>query len=65
MKVRIQKARQSVKGLPDMDREIEEQEEEIADLEARCEMLRGVLRGIAEKDPEVKEDADKDVKMEG
>ncbi|KAF2758136.1 hypothetical protein EJ05DRAFT_378671 [Pseudovirgaria hyperparasitica] len=47
LKVSIQKARHSVKGLPDMERSIEEQEEEIQELEAEVERLRGVLRSVA------------------
>lgn len=47
VKMRVQKARQAVAGLPDMDRDIEEQQEEIAELEERCEQLREALRGMA------------------
>jgi hypothetical protein len=47
IKVRIQKARAAVKELPDMDRSIKEQEQEIAELESRIEKMRGMLKGLA------------------
>ncbi|KAH0559086.1 hypothetical protein GP486_004337 [Trichoglossum hirsutum] len=47
IKLRLQKARAAVEGLGDMDRTIEEQEEEIRALEEKCEKQRGVLRGLA------------------
>lgn len=47
IKIRIQKARQTVKGMPDIDKTVEEQQEEIEELEAKCEALRTVLRGMA------------------
>ena len=47
IKIRIQKARQTVKAMPDVDRTVEEQQEEIEELEAKCEALRAVLKGMA------------------
>ncbi|OAX78356.1 hypothetical protein ACJ72_07338 [Emergomyces africanus] len=44
VKIRVQKAKAAVEALPDMERGVAEQEEEIADLEERIERLRGVIR---------------------
>lgn len=52
VKIRIQKARNAVEEMPDIERTIAEQEEEIAMLEKRIRRLRGVLddfRGRSEK----------------
>jgi hypothetical protein len=46
IKIRIQKARAAVKELPDMDRSIVEQEEEIAELENRIAKMRDMLKGL-------------------
>jgi RNA polymerase II transcription mediator complex subunit 9 len=48
IKVRIQRARVAVRGMSDVERSIEEQEEEIRELEGCIERQRGVLRGLAE-----------------
>lgn len=47
VKIRIQKARQAIMLLSDMERTVAEQTEEILDLEEHCEELRRVLRGMA------------------
>jgi hypothetical protein len=44
----LQKARAAVEALGDMDRGIEQQEEEIRALEEKCEKQREVLRGLVE-----------------
>ncbi|EGD84698.1 hypothetical protein H112_08412 [Trichophyton rubrum D6] len=52
VKIRIQKARNAVEEMPDIERTIAEQEEEIVMLEKRIGRLRGVLdnfRGRSEK----------------
>ncbi|KAM5435143.1 hypothetical protein MferCBS31731_006440 [Microsporum ferrugineum] len=43
VKIRIQKARNAVEELPDIDRTIAEQEEEIQQLERRIAKLKGVM----------------------
>ncbi|KAK2792265.1 hypothetical protein FQN52_003742 [Onygenales sp. PD_12] len=43
VKIRIQKAKAALEGLPDMRRGVEEQEVEIEELERRIERLRGVV----------------------
>ncbi|KAK2873773.1 hypothetical protein FQN49_002077 [Arthroderma sp. PD_2] len=43
VKIRIQKARNAVEEMPDIDRTIAEQEEEIQQLEKKIEKLKGVL----------------------
>lgn len=48
VKVRIQRARVAVRGMSDVERSIEEQEEEIQELERLIERQRGVLRGLGE-----------------
>ncbi|MCJ1391646.1 hypothetical protein MMC18_004511 [Xylographa bjoerkii] len=48
IKIKIQEARAAVQGLPDVDRTIEEQQEEIAELEERIREQRMVLREVAE-----------------
>jgi len=49
VRVRIQKARLAVKGMPDVERGVEEQREEMRALEARVEELRGILGGLGER----------------
>ena len=44
VKIKIQKARVAVAGLPDAERTIEEQEGEIRELNGEVERLRGVLK---------------------
>ena len=46
LKHKIQKARAQVKELPDMDRSIKDQEEEIRELEAKIARQREVLEGL-------------------
>jgi len=46
IKVRIQKARAAVKGLPDVGKSLEEQEEDIKLLEARIAKMKEILRGL-------------------
>jgi len=46
IKVRIQKARAAVKGLPDVSKSLQEQEEDIKLLEARIAKMREMLRGL-------------------
>lgn len=43
VKIRIQKARAVVEGLPDVQRSVEEQEDEISELEDRVARLRSVI----------------------
>jgi hypothetical protein len=43
IRIRIQKARAVVEGLPDVDRTTEEQDDEIEELMARIARLRGVI----------------------
>ena len=43
VKIRIQKARAVVEGLPDVDRSVDEQQREIAELEDRVARLRSVI----------------------
>lgn len=43
VKIRIQKARSAVEGLPDVQRSVEEQQDEIAELEDRVARLRSVI----------------------
>lgn len=43
VKIKIQKARAVIKGLPDIERSIEEQEEEIQELEEEVRRVGGVL----------------------
>jgi hypothetical protein len=48
IKLQLQKARTAVEALGDMERGIEQQEEEIRALEEKCAKQREVLRGLAE-----------------
>lgn len=47
MKIKIQKARAAVEALPDADRTVQEQEQEIRGLEDRIEGLKEVLNDVA------------------
>ncbi|MCJ1375882.1 hypothetical protein MMC20_007120 [Loxospora ochrophaea] len=47
IKIKIQKARAAVQGLPDVERTIEEQQEEIRELEDKISGLKGALARIA------------------
>lgn len=49
LKHKIQRARAQTKGLPDMERDIEEQEAEIKDLEEKIRLQRQVLEGLRER----------------
>ncbi|KAH8175055.1 RNA polymerase II transcription mediator complex subunit 9 domain-containing protein [Sarocladium implicatum] len=49
IKHKIQRARATVKGLPDMSRGIQEQEQEMRELEEKIEKQRRVLEGLREK----------------
>lgn len=46
IKVRIQKARAAVKGLPDVNKSLQEQEEDIKLLETRITKMREMLKGL-------------------
>jgi DNA repair ATPase RecN len=46
IRLKIQKARQIVAGMVDVDRTVEEQEEEIQELETRIERQRAMLRKL-------------------
>ncbi len=48
VKIKIQKARVAVAGLPDVERTTEAQESEIGELEEEVERLRGVLKELGE-----------------
>jgi hypothetical protein len=48
IKIKIQKARVAVAGLPDVERTIEEQESEIREFDGEVERLRGVLKELGE-----------------
>jgi RNA polymerase II transcription mediator complex subunit 9 len=48
IKLRLRAARVTVEALGDMNRGIEEQEEEIRALEEKCEKQREVLRGLVD-----------------
>ncbi|KAI9878250.1 MAG: hypothetical protein M1830_001473 [Pleopsidium flavum] len=48
LKLKIEKARQAIAGLPDVERSVEEQEGEIEELVRRVEGGRGVLRALGE-----------------
>lgn len=48
MKIKIQKARAAVEGLPDVERTVEEQEDEILELEREVERLKGAVRRLGE-----------------
>jgi hypothetical protein len=46
VKMRIRAALRAVEGLPDVERGLDEQEEEIRELEERIERQKAVLRGL-------------------
>jgi hypothetical protein len=48
IKRKIQRAREKVMALPDIDRSVQDQHEEIEDLEATIASLKGALRGLAQ-----------------
>jgi RNA polymerase II transcription mediator complex subunit 9 len=58
IKLKIQRAKAAVSALPDVERTVEEQQEEIRELEGRIRNLRGVLgelgRRAGEKDVDAK-----------
>ncbi|EEH36993.1 hypothetical protein PAAG_07411 [Paracoccidioides lutzii Pb01] len=56
VKIRIQKAKAALEGLPDMQRGVEEQEEEIAELEESIERLREVIGEFGRRSRGVTED---------
>ncbi|KAK7423172.1 hypothetical protein QQZ08_009168 [Neonectria magnoliae] len=49
LKHKLQRARAQVRALPDMDRTIAEQSEEIKDLESRIEMQRALLQRLRDE----------------
>ncbi|KAJ5239587.1 Mediator complex subunit Med9 [Penicillium chermesinum] len=49
VKIRIQKARAVVEGLPDVHRSVEDQQKEIAELEDRVGRLRSVIADFGER----------------
>ncbi|KAH6677505.1 RNA polymerase II transcription mediator complex subunit 9-domain-containing protein [Halenospora varia] len=70
LKHKVQKARAQVKELPDMDRTITEQEDEIRELEEKIARQREVLVslrdvGAATKRDREKRERDGDINMEG
>lgn len=64
IKVRIQKARQAIKDLPDIDRTIEEQEQEIRELEQRIEEMKDVLTRVGNTNQTTKTEEIGDADME-
>ncbi|KAF1920619.1 RNA polymerase II transcription mediator complex subunit 9-domain-containing protein [Ampelomyces quisqualis] len=62
VRLKMQKARRAVLALPDVDRTCEDQDDEIADLEARIARLKASLRELARP---VEEPADEDQSMTG
>jgi hypothetical protein len=62
MKRKLQKARAAAKELPDMERTVKEQEEEIRELEDRIRMQREVLEGL--KSEGVRVGTEREVRME-
>jgi hypothetical protein len=68
LKHKLQKARAQVKGLPDIDRTLAEQEEEIRELEGKIGKQRGVLEELKEvglKAKREREEGEKGEVMEG
>ncbi|ROT35811.1 hypothetical protein SODALDRAFT_362647 [Sodiomyces alkalinus F11] len=59
LKHKLQRARTQIKTLPDMERDIEEQEEEIQELEARIRMQREVLEKLRERGVDFGNEGDK------
>jgi hypothetical protein len=58
LKHKLQKARAQVKELPDIDRTLAEQEEEIRELEEKIGKQRGVLEGLKEVGLRAKKERD-------
>lgn len=59
LKHKIQRTRQRIVALPDMDRDIAEQEEEIRDLEEKIRMQRQVLEALRDRGVQFGSDGDK------
>lgn len=59
LKHKLQRARAQIKTLPDMERDIEEQEEEIRELEAKIHMQKEVLEKLRERGVEFGKEGDK------
>lgn len=59
LKHKLQHARAQVRALPDMERTIKQQREEITELEARIEMQRSLLERLREDGLRFGKDADK------
>ena len=57
VKLKLQKARKAVMALPDIDRSVEDQQDEIDFLEARIAKLKAALEDLA-KPPQEAEDGD-------
>ena len=55
VKIKIHKARAAVEALPDVDRTVEEQQEEISELEERIEGMKEVLNDVAARGRQVKD----------
>lgn len=53
VKIRTQKARNAIEALPDMDRTVSEQENEIAELEKRISRLKEVIGEFGERSEKV------------
>ena len=49
LKIKLQKARNAIRTLPDTDRTVEEQQTEINDLERRIQNLQAILRTLADR----------------
>lgn len=58
MKRKMQRVREKVMALPDIERSLEDQDEEIAELEGRIEMLKGRLRELGRERDERVENED-------
>ncbi|EPE26971.1 hypothetical protein GLAREA_02885 [Glarea lozoyensis ATCC 20868] len=59
VKHKLQKARKEVKGFPDVERTIAEQEEEIRELQEKIREQKEVLRGLADVGNAVKTEKEK------
>ena len=64
IRLKIQKARRAVTSLPDIDRTLEDQEDEIEDLEARIAQLKASLKELGQPAAQA-EDGDGDQSMTG
>lgn len=58
IRLKIQKARRAVMSLPDIDRSLEDQEDEIGDLEARIAQLKASLKELGQPAPAGDRDGD-------